>query len=47
MWGKIMAGYDYTACMNYMDPDVRFPKKAIKLITHSLITSFLAHHNIT
>ena len=35
MRGKIMTGYDYTAFMNYMDPDVRFPKKAIKLACQS------------
>ena len=29
-------GYDYTACMDYMDPDVRSPQKGIKL-SHLLI----------
>ena len=24
-------GYDYTACMDYMDPDVRCPQNAVKL----------------
>ena len=28
-------GYGYTACMDYMDPDVRCPQKAVKL-NHSL-----------
>ena len=29
-------GCDYSACMNYMDPDVRWPKRPLNLITHSL-----------
>ena len=36
MLGKIRCiGYDYMACMDYMDPTVRYPQKAIKL-NHSL-----------
>ena len=26
--------YDYMACMDYMDPDVCCPKKAVKSIIH-------------
>ena len=46
MWGKIMIpmyrlwlGYDYTAYMDYMDPDVRCPQNAVEFnhsLTHSL-----------
>ena len=32
-------GNDYAACMNYLDPDVRCPKKAAKL-NHSLTCDF-------
>ena len=32
----VTQGYDYTACIDYMDPDVCCHKKAVKL-NHSLI----------
>ena len=32
-------GYDYTACMDYMDPDIRCPKKLLNLITHLIPNS--------
>ena len=41
-----MYRYDNMACMDYMDPDVRCPKKAVKLnnsLTHSLILVHFWH----
>ena len=36
-------GYDYMACMDYMDPDVRCPpKRPLNLITHWLTFSTIA-----
>ena len=38
VWGKIMIpmySFDYMACMDYMDPNVHCPKKAVKF-NHSL-----------
>ena len=31
-------GYDYTACMNYMDPMSAVPQKAVKLLWYICVT---------
>ena len=34
-------GYDYTACLDYMDPDAHYPPKILlNLITHPLTAPF-------
>ena len=30
-WTRTYVGYDYTACMDYLDPTVCCPKEAVKL----------------